>query len=520
MKRRDFIKTSTAVSLPLLLNGFGVRALGRNSLFNAFNGDTDKVLVLIQLNGGNDGLNMILPLDQYSKLANARPNILIPENSALLLSPETGLHPVMTGLKSVYDNARMTVVQGAGYPNQNRSHFRSTDIWTSGSPAEQTWNTGWLGRYLDVDHVGFPDNYPNPDYPDPFAITIGSLVSSTCQGVGANYSLAITDPFNLYPLASGGEDTAPNTPYGDELTFMRQSILQTNEYSDVITDAANLGSNLANYPADNGLAQQLKNVALLIKGGLKTRIYVASLGGFDTHANQVENDGDTTIGEHADLLKTLSDAVAAFQEDLQLLGLEERVLTMTFSEFGRRIQSNDSFGTDHGSAAPLLIFGSCINPGLLGDNPDIPDPIGDQDGVALQYDFRDIYGSVLMDWFGVPQDSILDLLHPEFQYIPVIQPCSPSGSSDLVAQPEEVDLFVYPNPFQSQVSIRFTSSHERVRLSVFDSLSCEREVLFDKVLPAGQHEVPFNGSRLAPGTYYVRVQLENGRQKSRTLVKI
>jgi len=518
MKRRDFLKTSTAVGLPLLLNGFGVKAFARNGFFNAFNGDTDKVLVLIQLNGGNDGLNMVLPIDQYDKLANARSNILIPENNALLLTPETGLHPVMSGMKGLYDNARMTIVQGVGYPNQNRSHFRSTDIWTSGSPAEQNWNTGWLGRYLDVDHAAYPEGYPNPDFPDPFAITMGYLVSATCQGLGANYSLAVADPFNLYPLASGGEDVAPDTPYGDELTFLRQSILQTNEYSDVITAAANLGSNMAGYPADNRLAQQLKNIALLIKGGLKTRIYVAGQGGYDTHANQAQN-GQPTVGEHANLLKQLSDAVAAFQQDLQLLGLEERVITMTFSEFGRRIKSNDSLGTDHGSAAPLLIFGSCVNPGLVGDNPDIPDPVGVEDGVAMQYDFRNVYGSVLMDWFGVPEDTVLSLLTPDFQYIPVLQPCSPSGISDLSSPPEEVDLFVYPNPFRSQATIRFTCGHERVRLSVFDALSCEREVLFDRMLSAGRHEVPFDGSRLAAGTYYVRVQMESARQKSRVLIK-
>jgi uncharacterized protein (DUF1501 family) len=519
MKRRDFLKTSTAVSLPLLLNGFGVKAMARSALFNAFNGDSDKVLVLIQLNGGNDGLNTILPIDQYDKLANARGNILIPESSALLLDGgETALHPAMTGIKGIYDNARMAIVQGVGYPNQNRSHFRSTDIWTSGSPAEIAWNTGWLGRYLDLDHSSFPDGYPNSEYPDPFAITIGSLVSSTCQGIGANYSLAITDPFTLSQLATGGEDIVPNTPYGDELTFLRQTILQTNQYAGVISDAANAGSNMAGYPADNALAQQLKNVALLMAGGLKTKIYVVSLGGFDTHANQVQNN-DPLLGDHANLLQTLSDAVAAFQQDLQLLGLEERVVTMTFSEFGRRIRSNDSLGTDHGSAAPLMVFGSCINAGILGDNPDIPAQAGVEDGVGMQYDFRNIYGSVLMDWFEVPEDTVKELLFEDFQYIPVIQPCSPTSTSDVAVQPETVDLFAYPNPFRSQATIRFTSGHERVRLSVFDAMSCERAVLFDKVLPAGQHEVPFDGHKLSPGTYYVRVQMEGGRQKTKVLVK-
>jgi uncharacterized protein (DUF1501 family) len=516
MKRRDFLKNTAAVSLPIFLNGLGVQAYGRNSLFNFFNGDSDRVLVLIQLNGGNDGLNTIIPLDQYDKLANARANVLIPSNKIIGVDNVTGFHPAMTGLKGVYDDARMGIVQSVGYPNQNRSHFRSTDIWTSGSPAEETWNTGWLGRYFDHEHPGYPDGYPNSEHPDPFAITMGALVSTTCQGAATNYSLAINDPFSLYPLAVGGDDTAPNTPYGEELTFLRQTIQQTNQYSDVITAAANQGSNLAAYPGDNNLAQQLKNAALLISGGLKTKIYIASIGGFDTHANQVQNN-DPTLGEHANLLQALSDAVAAFQQDLKLLGLEERVVTLTFSEFGRRIASNDSYGTDHGSAAPMMIFGTCIKTGILGDNPEIPASVGTQDGVVMQYDFRNIYGSILVDWFDVPVNVVKDLLFEDFQHIPVIEPCSPSSVS--APEPDEVDLFVYPNPMRDLGVARFRSGRERVRLSVFDVMSCERIVVFDKNLPAGPHEVTLDLSALAPGTYFVRLQMEGGRQKVKTVIR-
>ncbi|MCB0640958.1 MAG: DUF1501 domain-containing protein [Phaeodactylibacter sp.] len=513
MKRRKFLQsTATAVGLPVVLNGMGVSAVRKSQLFNFLNTDNDKVLVLIQLSGGNDGLATVLPLDQYSNLAAARSNILIPESSALLLDDMTGLHPAMTGMKGLYDDAKLAILQAVGYPNQNRSHFRSTDIWTTASPAEEFWTTGWLGRHLDVDHPDFPTGYPNEDDPDPLAITMGTLVSQTCQGIAANYSLALEDPFNLSPLTQGGDDEVPDTYYGDELTFLRQTISQTNAYSEVITTAAENGNNLAAYPGDNRLAQQLKNVALLISGGLQTKIYVVTLGGFDTHANQTE-DGAPLEGDHANLLRTLSDAVAAFQEDLKLLDLQERVVGMTFSEFGRRIRSNDSFGTDHGTAAPLMVFGSCVNPGILGTNPEIPDEVDVQLGVPMQYDFRNVYGSILMDWFELEQSVVQQLLFDDFAYIPIVNGCATTATTDLEPPATELGLQVYPNPLRRHATIEFNCAKERVRLSLFDSLGHEVKVLFDKTLTAGKHQVALDAKGLSSGTYFCRLQLTAGRQE-------
>ncbi|MFQ5446293.1 MAG: DUF1501 domain-containing protein [Saprospiraceae bacterium] len=513
MKRRKFIQT-TGLSLPVLLNGFSLRAMPKSSIFSSLNIENDRVLVLIQLNGGNDGLSMITPLDQYDKLANARGNILIPENSLLDVGFNNGFHPVMTGLKNVFDNGKMSVVQATGYPNQNRSHFRSSDIWSSGSPAGEVWTTGWLGRYFQGDHPDYPEGYPNGSFPDPFAITVGSLVSETCQGTLANFSLAINDPFNLNPLADTGGDPPPNTPYGDELTFLRTSIEQTNAYSEVITDAANNATNMVSYPEDNRLAQQLKNVALMVAGGLQTKVYVVNLGGFDTHANQVAD--SPAIGTHAELLSSLSQAVDLFQQDLAALGIEERVLTMTFSEFGRRIRSNESLGTDHGDAAPLMLFGSCVAPGFLGDNPEIPDNPSVLDAVAMQYDFRNVYGSVLMDWFEIAEQDVQALLFPEFQHIPIIQGCSPNSTSEPAAN---IEIATSPNPFSGQVNITFASGNEHVRLSVFNGMGQELEVLVNKKLPAGEHQFIFDGSRLVAGTYYFHLRLENGRQKTKLMVR-
>lgn len=516
MKRRHFLKTAgTAVAIPILLNGTRLGAMPRSALFNALNDESDRVLVLIQLNGGNDGLNMVLPTDQYDNLANVRSNILIPQSAILPMTAVTGLHPAMTGVKSLYDDARLAVVQSVGYPNQNRSHFRSTDIWTSGSPADQVWSTGWMGRYFDGLYPDYPEGYPNASHPHPFAITMGNLVSETCQGPATNFSLTLENPFTIGQIPSGQGSNAPDNPYGRELEFLRTAIAQSNAYAGAISEVVNAGSSMATYPQGR-LAEQLQNVARLISGGLQTKIYVVSLGGFDTHANQVVGDAPTT-GEHADLLRNLSDAMTAFQQDLQLLGLDRRVISMTFSEFGRRIRSNASNGTDHGTAAPLLLFGTCVNPQILGDNPEIGPNVSVDEGVPMQHDFRDVYGSILMDWFEVPEADVRTYLYQGFTRLPILTPCetttSVSGEESL-----EIEMNVFPNPVSQNATIAFNSAGERARLSIFDAMGNEVQVIFDQRLNAGEHTLTWDASRLPAGIYFCRLLL-NGRQQVRRVVK-
>ncbi len=187
MKRRKFLKAAgTAMTVPVLLNGMKLSAMPKSAMFNNMD-ETDRVLVLIRLNGGNDGLNMVIPRDQYDGISAVRSNIMIPENNVLSLTDEVGLHPVMTGAQNLYNDGRLGVMQAVGYPNQNRSHFRSTDIWTSGSPANEYWTTGWMGRYFQNLYPEYPEGYPNETYPDPFAITMGRTVSETCQGTASQF---------------------------------------------------------------------------------------------------------------------------------------------------------------------------------------------------------------------------------------------------------------------------------------------------------------------------------------------
>lgn len=505
MKRRQFLKTTTtSVGLPLVLNGLGLSAMAKPLLFGGVEDDNDRVLVLIQLAGGNDGLNTIIPLDQYANLFKARENIIIPENRILEGTDTIGFHPNMIGMKRLFDDHQLSIIQSVGYPNQNRSHFRSIEIWNTASKFDEYLRTGWLGRYLADDHPNFPTNYPNNDFPDPFAISMGYQVAETCQGNSANYSIALTDPFGLRQLPQSDNPDDTNSLYLQELNYLTETIIQTNQYSTSIDNAASLGNNTVTYP-DTELAHQLKNVALLISGGLKTKIYTASLGGFDTHAVQVQG-GDPTRGIHADLLETLSDAVAAFQQDITALGLEKRVVGMTFSEFGRQIQSNGGFGTDHGTAAPLLLFGHCIRPQIMGHNPEIPDQVDVQEGVPMQYDFRDVYGSVLLDWFQLTEDMVKRIIHEEFQYLPIVDNCNITVSTSNLPN-ADFNAYAAPNPFKDLTQIYFTLERsERVRLNILNALGQEVITLVDKTLDAGQHVVEWSAGSLAAGNYYYQLR--------------
>lgn len=522
MKRRSFLRTGSAMSLPVFVNGFGMGFLPKSAFFNFNDEYADRILVLVQLDGGNDGLNTLIPLDQYSALSAARQGILIPESSVLNLYDHVGLHPAMTGFKSLFDDGKLLAIQGVAYPDQNRSHFRSTDIWQTGSAADQYLTTGWVGRYFDTEYSDYPEGYPNPEHPDPFAITIRAQVSETCQGLTANYSMAVTDPFNVYPVDETTLNDLPDTNFGHEMAFLIDALRQTNAYADTIVSAANKGSNLSTlYSDDSSLAQQLKTVALLISGGLQTRVYVVRIGGFDTHANQVQANS-TLIGSHADLLKDLSDAINAFQDDLQKLGLEKRVMGLTFSEFGRQIAANDSFGTDHGTAAPLFVFGACVQGGVMGQNPVINSQLEQQEGVAMQHDFRAVYTSVLREWFGLPELELSNLIPGQFPQLDLTTACAISSGigDDLPGFKPRPDISnVFPNPVFGTGNIQFPSEGEWTRISLYDQLGRKVVTIAERYFEKGNHTITFDMHAHPKGSYYIRMETRM-RQESRALVKM
>ena len=523
MKRREFLQTTAAATAgTALLAGLPIGAYGYSPALAALTNaatQSDKVLVIIQLQGGNDGLNMIIPLDQYPALMAARSNVALPQAAVLPLTTATGMHPAMAALRNMYQNGKLGVVQSVGYPSPNFSHFRATDIWTSGSDSNVTLTTGWAGRYLHDEYPGFPTGYPTTQSPDPLAISIGSVVSNCVQGPSVNMGMAIASTSSFYQLLSGGVDAAPNTPAGHELTFIRQVVSQTQVYTSTIQAAAGRAQNLSPlYPAagQNPLADQLKIVAQLVAGGLQTRVYVCTMGGFDTHTLQVPATGGTTTGTHATLLGRIAEAVNAFQDDLQRHSIQDRVVGMTFSEFGRRIRSNSGMGTDHGAAAPLLVFGSKVNPIVHGPNPTLPANAGVNDQVAMQFDFRSVYTSILQDWFQVTPATLAQLFGRSFPYVPVLRPGALLATAGVA---ETADFTVYPNPVArgGRTTVAYDSAGGHVQIVLLDALGREVRRAVDRVLPRGPQQLPLDLSGLAAGAYYCQVR-EARRTGSRIVV--
>jgi uncharacterized protein (DUF1501 family) len=518
MKRREFVKSLAIASAgaPILMkNGIKLQSLGKE-MFKVADMADDRVLVIIRLNGGNDGLSTVIPRDQYANLTIQRSNVLIPETQVLPLTTEVGLHPVMTGMQTMYNNGNLGIIQNVGYPDQNRSHFRSMDIWTSGlinSPAD----TGWLGRNFDTHYPNYPSAYPDAQNPDPFAISMGYEVSTTCQGLMANFSHAVADPSTLYNLTSSPA-VNDGTYYGSHIEYLTTLIDQANAYGAQINAAASAGnSNAGLYDiANNPLAEQLHHVANMIHGGLKTKVYVLNINGFDTHDSQVLAT-DTTQGLHADLIWRLSDAISSFQADITALGLQNRVAGMTFSEFGRQVASNASFGTDHGDAAPMFLFGACLDFQIMGPNPVIGNTIVNQEAIPMQIDFRDVYASILKDWFGVDPVDIQPLFEHSITYIPLLGACN--IGIDEIDEISKDHAIIYPNPVRVNATIRFAAENEWVKVDVYDLTNKKVAEIYDGNLSAGRHDIKMELSHLTAGQYVVLIRKESGTVHS-NLVKV
>lgn len=405
--RREFLRLSTC--------GVGLLAFGRFApafLANSARAaepapEKDRsILVLVQLAGGNDGLNTLVPFEDpdYYRL---RPTIGIPADRVLRISDTLGFHPACGALQGLFRDGRLAVVENVGYPNPNRSHFRSTEIWETASGSSDFVQTGWVGRYLDNACAGIPS-----DSHDPLAVHINTPNGEPPTLVGAHqhptFGLAASG------VGRGGSeesrrmlerDLVGGQP-DDNVGFLRQTLMDTLVTEVRVQRILEGYRPEGTYPA-NPFAASLRSVASLIAGGLPTRVYFVTLGGFDTHVDQAPT--------QARLLSVLSEGLAAFQGDLKAKGLDGQVLTMTFSEFGRRPGENESKGTDHGTAAPLFVLGSRVRGGLLGSAPRLNLP-KNQD-LSFSTDFRSVYATVLDRWLGCPSSSVLG---GEFHSLPFV----------------------------------------------------------------------------------------------------
>ena len=501
--RRTFLRNlGIAGSVSMMMGKFPITAMATSPLgFALSNSENDRILVLIRFKGGNDGLNMIVPLFDYGTYQSLRPTIRIQENQIINLNDEFGMPNTMAELQNMWLDGHMKVVNSVGYPDQNLSHFRSTDIWASASDADVNDNTGWMGRFLETQ---FPDYITNP--PDvPPAVQIGGAGSIVFNNSDMlNMSVNVTNPEELFEIAQNGELydplDVPECYYGEQLSFVRTVTNSTFRYAEVIKEAYDASTNAVEYQF--GLGEQLALVARLIKGGLGTKLYMVTLDGFDTHANQNNT--------HPFLMTQLASAVSAFYQDLGASGLAHKVMAMSFSEFGRRIEQNASGGTDHGAAAPLLLFGEGLNGnGILGNNPDLHnlDPVGN---LVYGTDFRQIYATMLEYWLCIEPDAVDDILGQSFERMPELGMDCLSVSTNYVPT---LNIKHWASYSEGQVDIHYTIPESMpITVQIFNILGQPVETLFDGYQMAGQHQHTFRtrNARLAGGHYIYSIR--SGRQ--------
>jgi len=531
--RRSFLQAlGIAGSGSMMLGSNFLTASAPSPLTSAIaDAETDNILILIRLSGGNDGLSTVIPIEQYDAYANARPNIYIPESKVLKLTDEFGVPSYMKSIEPMWGDGQFKAVHGVGYEGQSLSHFTGSDIFSNtdlSSTGFSGLNTGWMGRHFE--HC-YPDYLINPPAA-PAAIQIGQFGSLVFQGEETNYAFVTSNIDQLEEIAESGvvyglDDAMFNDcMYGDQLKFLRGVANTTYEYSGTIHDAWSRGQNQVEYQ-DNYFARQLALLARLIKGNLGTKVYMISMGGFDTHGNQPL--------AHERLMTNLSVAIDNFYNDLGFTEQDDKVLSMTFSEFGRRIFENGSNGTDHGKAAPTLFFGSGLNgSAFVGEHPTLEDPDG-RGNLEYTMDFRDLYATVLAEWLCVDipivEQHLLD--HP---YAPINLGFNCSGvdfpdvvysDGDVtlpeVEEPTEptpydptlLDAIVhkpfYPTDENPHIYLEMPFS-AHVDIQLFNILGQKVGTVFNEMMFEGSVELNIRErmpKHLAAGKYIYRIDVQN-----------
>lgn len=382
--RREFLKLVGATAGGTMFLPRFLSAMPNQELYQGYQADKN-ILVVIQLNGGNDGLNTFIPYDtpQYYE---ARKNIAIPKDMILKASGGMGWHPNMKGFYDIQQGGDLSVIQNVGYPNPNRSHFRSIEIWQTGSASNEFLSNGWLGRYLDATCT--PDEALG-------ALNLDNIENLALKGT-SSHTLTMQDPQRfekqLRAMSDNHDDPMNENP---NLDFVRKLMINSFEGSDQIKAALNKVKNTSDKYPRHSLAKNLEWIAKMIKGGLPTSVYYTGLGSFDTHANQ--------LAKHKNLLGEVSESVKAFYDDMKNAGLQQNVTILIFSEFGRRVKENGS-GTDHGTAAPVFIIGGNNKGKIIGNNPNLEDL--DNGDLKHQFDFRSVYATLLQQKLQVPPSKM------------------------------------------------------------------------------------------------------------------
>ena len=545
MKRRDFLKLSATTSAMGLLP-LELRAMLKSVNINSCDVSNRK-LVLINLAGGNDGLNTTIPINDYDTYANLRPSIKISDsgsNSYLTLDntlPDNqliGLHPALTGFKSLYDKGWMRVLQSVGYPAQNKSHFASTDLYSTGNDGNSWSNgneSGWIGRFMETYYA----NELNNLYP--LGVQIGSNKTSLGFHGETEHGLAINisgqDPSGFYSELNGLGGAPPsviaNSDYGLELQYIIDTDRLSNQYSQAISNAFNSGNNTNSYP-DTDLSNQLKTVARLISGGLETKIYIVRIGGFDTHNNQNNNE-NTIEGKHNDLLTEVSEAIRSFFVDLDSQSLSDDVVGLTFSEFGRKAKENGNFGTDHGEIAPMFVFGKPVNGGVSGNNVDLSEATSDNNFQleTVQFDYRQIFGTLLQNFLG-SNDTVIDTAffnytnNQSFTNSKINELIKDSFSvgvdcynqtlslNEFNPQTPHKEWFVYPNPVRNLLQVHSAKELTTIQYRVLNNRS---QIILQGTQHLKNGKLEVNTERLESGVYFIQI-FSDGKKETHKILKL
>ncbi len=538
MDRKEFLKlvSLAGVGAPFWLNGMPSRFMNHFlDMQLTCDSVNDRAIVILRLAGANDGLNTVIPISQYDTYANLRPNIkiansgtegYIPLDNTVADAKKVGLHPAMSGFKSLYDSGKLVLMNGVGYPNPNYSHFRSENLMFSGKDGTTNLDLpdGIFGRYLAALFPGLAGN-PTTLNPDPLAIQLGNLNPSLFYEHATERSIEYNMTGFQNTLFSALKQAVEPSEYSDLLAYISGVASSMDSYYNRVLQVFNAGNNSTTTYPTSTLGKQLKTVARMIKGGSKTKIFQVNIGGFDTHVNQIQS-GSTNLGNHANLLADISNSIAAFQSDLELLGLDNRILTVTFSEFGRQVRENGSLGTDHGDLAPFFIVGKHVSPGILGDHPVFTNSTSyyyNQN--QRRYDYRQIFGSLLQDWLGadsglISSTELQDFVTPatkvnivtSAQQADVV--CSALGSDEVVT---ESNVKIYPSPAKIQFTLDFSAvKYKNLTLQIIDESG-------KNVLTKQQNnyvpKLDVSTENLIDGLYFVLVNTDRIQFSKKLIVK-
>jgi len=537
MKRRTLLKAGALAgaaasfrSIPLFAQN-PIGALGLNAI------DNDAILIIIQMFGGNDGLNTIIPVDD-PKYVQIRPNISVKKDNpdaskrpVRILSSDMYFHPALVngvhknGFLGLMDAGRLAVIQGTGYENPNLSHFRSTDIWLSGlnsSDSAIRLNEGWIGRMFEKKYPDFPMVIPE----HPMCLQLGGTLSMLLQSEKGDMGLAIGDVDSFVKDGGTSSDSpmmSGTSNYANEYNYIRSIAAKGDAYNKVIEEAWKKGSNATgiDYAIANGakgsLVRQMGIISRLISGGLKTKVYLAHIGGFDTHVQQQDTSNN---GQHPALLNQLANAISMFMDDAIKQGFANRVVGLTVSEFGRRPYENGSNGTDHGTTSVQFAFGTRVQANVFGANPDFSDL--DRNGdfsfdLNRNIDYRRLYSEIIQTWFGGSADDSKSILRERVVPLPYLQSPISSINDPILAFGNTGIRYSENLNAPNNGYIHFEASKDCiVQIRLYDALGAYAGTLLDAQVQAGRHAIPIDMSTYSSGMYIC--ELSSGQYRHTTSI--